>query len=87
MSDAQITVRLRARAGSDELAGFRDGMLVARVNAPPVDGRANQALCKLIARELRIAPSRVTIVRGQRSRDKLVRVEGIDAEALRKALA
>jgi uncharacterized protein (TIGR00251 family) len=86
LGDAQIMVRLRARAGRDELAGFRDGRLIARVAAPPVDGRANRALCRLIARRVGVAPSRVSIVRGQRSRDKLIRVEGVDQAELRRAV-
>ncbi len=86
MSHADVQVRLRARAGSDQLGGFRDGRLIARVSAPPVDGRANKALRSLIARRVGVAPSRVEIVRGERSRDKLVRVEGIDPVRLREAL-
>ena len=71
----------------DELAGFRDdGVLLARISAPPVDGRANDALCRLIAKAAGVAPSRVAVVRGERSRDKVVRVEGVDADALRAAL-
>jgi uncharacterized protein len=87
MADAQITVRLQARAHRDELVGMRDGVLVARVSAPPVDGRANRALCRLIARRAGVAPSRVTIVRGERSREKLIGVQGVDAAALIDALA
>jgi uncharacterized protein (TIGR00251 family) len=86
VSDAQVTVRLQPRAGRDEIVGLRDGVLVVRVSAPPIDGRANEALCKLIARRARVAPSRVSVVRGERSRDKLVRVEGIHPTALAAAL-
>jgi uncharacterized protein (TIGR00251 family) len=83
----EISVRVTTRASREQLAGLRDdGVLLARISAPPVDGRANGALCKLIARAAGVAPSKVTIVRGEHSRDKLVRVEGVDAAALRKAL-
>jgi uncharacterized protein len=84
---AQIAVRLQPRSSREELVGLRDGVLVARVSAPPVDGRANRALCRLIARRVGIAPSRVSVVRGERSRDKLVRVEGLDDAALEEALS
>lgn len=84
---AQIEVRLRPRGSSDELAGMRDGVLQAKVTAPPVDGKANKALCKLVAKRVGVAPSRVSVVRGEKSRDKVVRVEGVDAERLRAALA
>lgn len=62
-------------------------MLQAKVTAPPVGGKANKALCKLIAKRLGVAPSRVSVVHGEKSRDKVVRVEGVDAERLRAALA
>jgi uncharacterized protein (TIGR00251 family) len=87
VSAARIAVRLQPRASRDEIVGLRDGTLVVRVSAPPVDGRANSALCKLIARRAGVAASRVSVVRGERSRDKLVEVEGVDAEALAAALA
>lgn len=78
-------MRLQPRASRDALVGLRDGVLVARVTAPPVDGRANEAVCRLIARHLRLAPSKVSVVRGERSRTKLVCVEGIEPDALRAA--
>lgn len=85
-SSAQISVRLQPRASRDELSGVRDGVLIARVTAPPVDGKANAALCKLVARAAGVAPSRVSIVRGESSRQKVLRVEGIDAATLSDAL-
>ena len=86
MADGQIEVRLRPRGGRDELIGMRDGVLQARVTAPPVDGKANRALCKLIAKQVGVAPSKVSVVRGEKSRDKLVRVEGVDSAALQEVL-
>jgi uncharacterized protein (TIGR00251 family) len=86
MTEARIVVRLQARAHRDELVGVRDGVLLARVSAPPVDGRANRALCRLIARRAGVAASRVTIVRGERSRNKLIRVDGVDRSTLNDAL-
>lgn len=65
---------------------MRDGVLQARVTAPPVDGRANKALCKLIAKRLGIAASRISVARGEKSREKLIEVQGIDAVSLRDAL-
>jgi uncharacterized protein (TIGR00251 family) len=87
VSEARIAVRLQPRASRDEIVGLRDGILVVRVTAPPVDGRANTALCKLVAQRAGVAASRVSVVRGARSRDKLVAVEGVAAEALAAALA
>jgi uncharacterized protein len=57
-----------------------------RVTEPPLDGRANAALVKLIAKRAGIAKGRVSIVRGERSREKVVRVEGVALDELRRAL-
>jgi uncharacterized protein len=81
-----ITVRLQPRARRDEVVGVRDGKVVIRVTAPPVDGKANDALCRLIAKKAGVAPSKVSVVRGHTAREKVVRVEGIDERALRAAL-
>jgi uncharacterized protein (TIGR00251 family) len=62
-------------------------VLQVRVAAPPVDGKANAALCRLIAKQVGVAPSRVTVVRGEKARDKVVRVEGVDERTLLDALA
>jgi uncharacterized protein len=59
---------------------------VVRVSAPPVDGKANAALCALVAERAGVPPSRVSVVRGLASRDKVVRVEGVEPAALRSAL-
>lgn len=83
---AEIRVRLQPRAGRAGIEGERDGALLVRVTAPPVDGRANAALCKLLAKRLGVAPSHVAVVRGASSRDKVVRVEGLDEAAVRAAL-
>jgi uncharacterized protein (TIGR00251 family) len=83
---ADVAIRLQPRARRDEVVGARAGAIVIRVTAPPVDGRANAALCAFIAKRLRIPPSRVRVVRGQTSRDKVVRVEGVAQDELRAAL-
>jgi len=68
------------------VVGERAGAVVVRVAAPPVDGKANAALCALIATRAGVPRSRVSVVKGITSRDKIVRVEGVDRAALRAAL-
>ncbi len=87
MGHARIPVRVIARARLNEIAGEREGALLVRVAAPPVDGRANAALCELIAKRLGIAAGRVSVVRGLTSRQKVVQVEGLSAGELARALA
>jgi uncharacterized protein len=84
---ARITVRVQPRARREEIAGERDGALVVRVTAPPVEGRANYALRRLLAKRLGIAPGRVSVVRGATARDKLVEIDGMEPEAVRRALS
>ena len=84
---AQIRVRLTPRAAREHIAPGRHGGYAVRVTAPPVDGRANDALCRLIAARVGVAPSRVSVVRGAKARDKVVRIEGVDSAALRARMA
>ena len=86
MAHVTISVRVQTRARKDELASVRDGVLVVRLSAPPLDGRANEALRQLLAGRLGVRASSVTIFRGHRSRDKLVRVVGVDQAAVDAAL-
>lgn len=83
---ADIAVRLKPRGSRDELLGVRDGVLEAKVTAPPVEGRANKALCKMVAKRLGVAPSRVAVVRGAKAREKVVRVEGVEKAQVEAAL-
>jgi uncharacterized protein YggU (UPF0235/DUF167 family) len=86
VEEARIEVRLKPRASRDELLGLRDGVLQASVCAAPVDGEANAALCRLIARHAGVAPSRVELIRGEHARLKLLRVIGLDQRDLEQAL-
>jgi uncharacterized protein (TIGR00251 family) len=81
-----IAIRLQPRARRNEVVGERAGAVVIRLTAPPVDGKANAALCAFVARAAGVPPSRVSVVRGQTSRDKVVRVEGVPESFLRSAL-
>ena len=82
-----LRVRLTPRATREQVTLQDDGSLAVRVSAPPVDGRANAALERAVAGALGVAPSRVSLVRGARGRDKTLRVEGLDDGAVRRLLA
>lgn len=73
-----LAVRVAPRASTTKIMGERGGRLLIRVNAPPVDGRANEAVRRLLAKALGVAPTRVQVVGGERGRDKVVRIKGID---------
>ena len=72
MGDEVVRIRVIPRARKDEVAGERAGRLVVRTTAAPVDGSANGAVRKLLARHFGVSTSSVELVSGARSRDKTV---------------
>jgi uncharacterized protein len=82
-----LPLRVQPRASRDEIVGWQNGALRVRVTAPPVDGAANAAIGSLLAEALRVPPSSISVVRGTRGRDKLVKIAGLDDAELRKRLA
>ena len=77
-----LDVRVIPRAGRSEIAGLRDGALRIRLAAAPVDGAANTELIDLLAQALRIPRRDITIVSGERSRSKRVRITGLDRDQI-----
>jgi uncharacterized protein (TIGR00251 family) len=65
-----IAVRVHPRAKHNEIAGIVNGQLQVRTTAPPADGKANKAVTKMLARHLDIAPSTLTLLRGETHRNK-----------------
>ena len=86
METARLAVRVVARASRDEIAGFEGETLRVRVTAPPVEGRANRALTRLLAKELGVARGDVRVVAGHGSRDKVLAVDGLGAAEVRRRL-
>lgn len=84
---ARLNVRVKPRSSVSEVVGLEGGALVVKVSAPPVDGRANRAVCELVADLVGVGKSSVTVERGERSRDKVVTVEGLSQEQVDELLA
>lgn len=82
----RIRVRAQPRASRTELAGEYGDALRIRLAAPPVDGAANEELTRFLAKQLRIAPSCVSVVSGGSGRDKVVQVDGLEPDVVRAAL-
>ena len=72
------------RASKSEIVGVVDGSLKVRISAPPVDGAANEEVVKVLAKAFSVAKSNVSIVSGETSKTKRVRVIGATPEQLRQ---
>lgn len=86
MSAARLKIHVVPNARKSELAGLHGDAIKIRCAAPPLDGRANREVCELLADLLGVPVRDVTIVRGERSRDKLVEIAGMSGEEARRRL-
>lgn len=84
--EVRIRVRLTPRASRDEVVGWQSDVLRVRVTAPPVEGRANEALERLLASALGLPKSAVRVVSGARGREKTVAIDGTSREAVTAGL-
>jgi len=81
-----FAVRVVPRASRNEIVGIHGDALKIRVTAPPVEGRANEALVAFLAKRLGVRKSQVEIVAGATSRRKMIRVIGLVAQEVGERL-
>ena len=86
-SEVVLNVRVIPRAKRSEIAGMRGEAWLVRLQAPPVEGAANEELIAILAETLSVPRRDVTIVSGERSREKRVRVAGLDAPTAQARLS
>jgi uncharacterized protein (TIGR00251 family) len=82
----RIAVRVVTRAARAGIAGMRDGDLLVRLNAPPVEGAANAELIDVIANTLGVSKRSVSIAAGEQSRRKIVHVSGVSVDEVQSKL-
>jgi uncharacterized protein (TIGR00251 family) len=80
----RINVQVKPRASKNSLEGWKEDVLIVRLTAPPVDGAANSALIKLLAKKAGVSRNRVRIVSGERGKFKLVEFEGVTLDELKE---
>ncbi len=87
-ADGRITLTLHIQPGAKktEFAGLHGDALKIRLAAPPVDGKANEALVKFVAEVLGLPKSAVNLKSGQTSRCKVLEVIGSDSQAIARLL-
>jgi len=82
-----LKIRVIPNARKTEFAGYREGELLLRLNAPPVDGKANKAAVEFVARYFGVSRSSVELVGGERSRHKIFEIVGLERSDLERKLA
>ncbi len=75
-----LSVRVQPKASRDAICGESDGRVRVALTAPPVDGAANKALVRFLAKELGLPRRVFSVVRGERSREKTLRLDGVCVE-------
>lgn len=78
---ADVKVRVQPGSSQNRLE-FLDGIVKAWVNAPPVEGAANEAVIKLLSKALKVSKSSISIVRGETSREKTLRIDGLTEDEI-----
>lgn len=81
-----VAIRVAPRASKDEIVGLHGDALKVRLCAPPVEGKANEALVRFLAKTLGIPARCVELASGATGRNKLVRIHGLSAAAVRERL-
>ena len=80
MKELILKVYLQPKSSRNEIVGpHRDGIKI-RVTAPPVEGKANDALIRFLAGKLGIPPSKIEIIKGHHSREKMLRISGMNSQ-------
>ncbi len=83
----RMKVKVQPRAGKNEVAGFKDGVLHLRVTAAPEKGQANEAVIDLLSRALRVPKRTIHVVQGETARLKVLDIEDLTEEEARARLA
>ena len=84
---AALAVRVTPRASKNEIVEIlSDGTVKVHLTAPPVEGKANEALLKFLAKVLDVSQNQLEVVAGTNGRDKLISVDDMDAGSLHKKI-
>ena len=81
-----LEIKAIPNAPRSEVVGWLGNALKVKVHAPPVEGKANEALCRFLAETLGLPKRAVSIARGDTSRQKVVRIEGLDLAMVKAKL-
>ncbi len=86
-SACTLELKVIPNAPRDEVTGWLGAALKVKLHAPPLEGRANEALVEFLAGRLGLPHRAVTLLRGDTSRHKVVRIDGLDLATVKRRLA
>ena len=84
--ESVLTVRIQPNASKNEVVGMVDGILKIKIKAPPVDGKANKECLTFLAKVLQIPKSHLSIIKGEKTRSKVIQVVGMNQDVCRKRI-
>lgn len=84
MPDSTLRVRVNPKSARNQIVGLQDGVLHLKLTAPPVDGAANKACADYLSRILGLRKSQISLISGDKSREKVFRVTDVSQEDLDK---
>lgn len=84
--NCRLAIKAMPNAPKNAVAGWLGEALKVKVHAPAIEGRANEELCEFLAETLDIPKRAVTLVHGDKSRQKLVQIDGLDFAAVKSKL-
>ena len=80
-----LSCRVQPNSSKQGIGEIKNDALIIRLNAPAVEGKANDALIRFLSKRLGIAKSRISIIQGERNRNKIVSLEGVSLEEIDRA--
>ncbi len=83
---ATLRIHVVPNAKIENVVGEHGGAIKIKLRAPAVAGKANAALVDFLAKRLKVPKLKIVLLRGHKSRDKLVRIDGLSEEELRRRL-
>lgn len=86
MSSCRISIKAVPNAPRSEVAGWLGEDLKVKVHAPAVEGKANEELCRFLAEELGLPKRAVQLAQGDKSRKKVIEIDGLDLPAVKARL-
>ena len=81
-----IKIRVQPKSSRNQVDGFQDGALRVRVTAAPTEGQANAAVIAILAKTLGVSKSRLEVIRGYNSRDKVVSVDTLTEQEVQRKI-